>query len=374
MIKTLKEVDFRDKRVLIRVDFNVPIDENGEILDDFKIISSLPTINYVLESGARQVVLMSHLDPWKDNPAENRDDKLKMDNIAVRLKSLIGYEVAKVDACVDVVLPDSNIVLLENLRFYPEEKKNNKSFAKKLASFGDVYVNDAFGTCHREHASVSAVVKYFKKYCAGLLVQKEIEILTPVLRNPEHPFYVILGGVKVETRMGVIENLGKIADKIFVGGKMALAFANVGLDLEEREKAQKLMEKYSDKIVLPLSYVTEDTNEVYSDSIPNDKQIFDIGFKTVLEWKNLLKDAKTIVWNGPLGYFEKEPFNIATNEIAKYLANINAKTIIGGGDTANAVRLLDLQDEMTHVSTGGGASLEFLEGKKLPGLKALGFY
>ncbi len=374
MLKTLKDIDFKDKGVLVRVDFNVPIDKKGNITDDFRIKSSLPTIKYIKQKKAKQIVLMSHLDPWKDNPAIKRDSRLKMDKIAKRLGKLIGEKIGKVDDCINVELPSNNIVLLENLRFHKEEKDNNKTFAKKLSENGDVYVNDAFGTCHRAHASVSAIVRYFKEHCAGLLVQKEVQMLNPILKSPKHPFYVILGGVKVKSKIKVIEKFGKNADKILIGGKMALAFVDVSyIDQKERKIAKKLMKKFSNKIILPFDYVLENGKVIDINSIPENKEIFDVGPRTILKWKGVLRDAKIIVWNGPMGYFEKKPFDKATNELAKYLAKSKSKTIIGGGETVDAVRILNLQSKMTHVSTGGGASLEFLEGKKLPGLKVLGF-
>ncbi len=370
MLKTLKNIDLKDKRVLVRVDFNVPLDKKGNITDDFKIRCSLPTIRYVKQK-AKQVVLMSHLDPWKNNPAIKKGTRLNMDKISKRLSKLIGERVVKVNDCIDIKLPLDKIVLLENLRFHRGEKDNDRNFAKKLSYHGDVYVNDAFGTCHRAHASVSAIVRYFKEYCAGLLVEKEVKMLNPILK---HPFYVILGGSKIKSKIKVIEKFSKKADKIFIGGKMALAFIDIPyIDLEERKIAKKLMKKFSNKLVLPADYVLENKKIVDVSSIPNNKKIFDIGPRTILEWKNILKNAKTIVWNGPLGYFEKKPFDRSTNALIRYLARSKAKTIIGGGETADAVRNLNLQNKMNHVSTGGGASLEFLEGKKLVGLKVLGF-
>ncbi len=370
MLKTLKNTNIKGKRVLVRVDFNVPLDKRGRILDDFKIRSSLETIKYLKK--AKQIVLMSHLDPWKN--AIKKDKRLRMNNVAKQLSRLIGSNVKKVDDCVDIELPSDKIVLLENLRFHKGEMSNDKNFAKRLAKNGEVYVNDAFGTCHRAHASVNAVVKHFKSRCAGLLVEKEVAMLSPVLKNPKHPFYAILGGAKVGSKMGVIEKLCKSADSILMGGKMALAFADAGyIDKDDRIKAKKLMEKYSDKIVLPVDYVLDNKKQVNSVSIPKNKKVFDIGSGTVLWWKKVLSNAKMVVWNGPLGYFEKKPFDRSTNEIAKYLSKKNVNVIIGGGDSANSVRKLNLGKKI-HVSTGGGASLEFLEGKKLPGLRVLGFY
>ena len=373
MLKTLKDLDLKDKRVLVRVDFNVPLDKKGNIVDDFKIRCSLPTLNYI-KSRAKHVVLMSHLDPWKDNPVIKKDSRLKMDKIAKRLSKLIGEKIVKVDDCVDVKIPSDKIVLLENLRFHRGEKKNDLVFAKKLSHYGDVYVNDAFGTCHRSHSSVNAITRYFRKRCAGLLVEKEVKMLNPVLKSPHHPFYVVLGGSKIKSKINVIKRFSKKADKIFIGGKMALAFMNISyIDLEERKIAKKLIKRFSDKIVLPVDYVLENKKIVYVNLIPNNKKIFDVGPRTMLEWKNALKGSKTIVWNGPLGYFEKKPFDKSTNDLIRFLARSEAKTIIGGGETADSVRNLNLQNKMTHVSTGGGASLEFLEGGKLIGLKVLGF-
>ena len=375
MLKTVNELDIKDKRVLVRVDFNVPIDEKGEITDDFRIRSALPTIQYLMDNGAKQVVLMSHLDPWKETPASTKDSRLKMDNVADALSGLLDQDVAKVDDCVDVELPDSKLVVLENLRFHKEEKKNDDGFSKKLAKNGEVYVNDAFGTCHRAHASVEGVVKYFKDYGAGLLVQREVEMLNPVLQNPEHPLYVILAGAKVSSKIGVIEKMAESADKLFIGGKMALAFVGVDyIDEEERAKAKELLGKYGSKLVLPVDYVTEDEVVVGADAIPEGKNIFDVGPKTTSLWKQMMDDAKTIVSNGILGYFEKPPFDTGTNEMMKYMAQSSATTILGGGDSASAAMHLGLQDKISHVSTGGGASLEFLEGKELPGLKVLGLY
>ncbi len=373
MIRTLDDVEVKGKRVLVRVDFNVPVDKKGKITDDFRIRRAVPTFVYLLDHGASQLVLMSHLDPWDETPASTKDPRLKMNRVARRLGQLIKESVAKVDDCINVALPDRKIVVLENLRFYKEEKKNDETFAKALAENGEVYVNDAFGTCHRPHASVEAIVKYFKENsCAGLLVQKEVEAADRILRKPEHPFYVILGGSKVSSKINVIESLAKKADKLFIGGKMALAFAGVPyIEEDERKKAEELKKKYGKKLSLPVDYYDEDNHYVLSRNIPQDRNIYDIGPETLKAWESQMKDAKTIVWNGPLGYFEKKPFDRATNAIARYLANSKAVTVVGGGDSASAVQKLNLQKKMTHVSTGGGAFLEFLEGKELPAIKAL---
>jgi phosphoglycerate kinase len=382
MLKTLEQLKLNGKRVLCRVDFNVPIGKpetsKGEIKDDFRIRSALPTIRYVLDQGA-DIVLMTHIDPWDEISPATKDPRLRTNNVAIRLSELIGMPVAKVDDCVDIELPKSRIVMLENLRFHKEEKKNDDDFARKLAKNGDVYVNDAFGTCHRAHASVDAVVKYFREHGAGLLVQKEVEALQPVLVDPKHPFYVIMGGSKVGSKIAVIESLGKKADKIFIGGKMALAFAGVDyIEAQERETAARLMKQYPGKIVLPVDYRAEDCEVYSSDSIPSGLNIYDIGPETVKDWGEQIKNAKTTFSNIIVGYFEKQPFDQGTNGLIQAVARSKGFSVIGGGDSVKAI--FDLikkgvvkAEDFDHISTGGGASLEFLEGKVLPGLAALGY-
>lgn len=375
MLKTLDKIDLENKRVLVRVDFNVPIDKNGKVVDDFRIKCFLPTLKYILKKNPKQIILMSHLDPWKDNPAIKKDPRLRMDNIAKRLEKLINKKVAKVNDCININLPKDKIILLENLRFYKGEKENNMIFAKKLAKNSDVYVNDAFGTCHRAHASVDVIIKYFKDFSVGLLIEKEIKMLNPILKKPERPFYAIIGGAKVKSKIKMIEKFSKIADKILIGGKMALAFENIPyIEKEEIEIAKKLLKKHSKKIILPIDYVTEDKIRVSVKEIPKNKNIYDIGAKTIDSWKKILIKASLVTWNGPLGYFEKKPFDNSTKKIAKFLAKLKAKTIIEGGDTSNALRKLKLHKKMTYISTGGGATLEFLEGERLPSLEALGYY
>lgn len=371
-MKTLAQLDLTGKRVLVRVDFNVPIDNRGNITDSFRIQGALPTIKHILSKNPKQLILMSHLDPWDEVPASTKDPRLKMDNVGKALERLIGQSVKKVDDCLASSLPKDKIVLLENLRFYKEEKKNDPEFAKKLAQYADVYINDAFGTCHRAHASVEAIAHMVKEKAAGLLVQKEVEMLAPVLKSPDQPFYVILGGTKVKDKIQVIGTLAKNARNIFIGGRMALAFAQAQyIDEDERVKARELSAQYKSKIILPVDFVLEDRSIVDSRNLPQDKRAFDVGPRTVTSWVSRLAGAALIVWNGPLGKFEEPPFDAATKAIASYLADSSATTIIGGGDSASAVRILGLQERMSHVSTGGGASLEFLEGKELPGLKAL---
>lgn len=381
MFKSLKDFDFKSKRVLVRVDFNVPLDEEGNITNDKRIRESLPTIKKILEQNSKQIILMSHMGKPKGEVVE----KLKLDNVGKKLHELLGQEVAKLDDCVDIEIPDKKIILLENLRFHPEEKKNDQGFAKKLASHADVYVNDAFGTCHRAHASVDAITNHLPA-CAGLLVEKEINVMGDALKDPKKPFIAILGGVKLETKIPVIENiLGKV-DKMLLGGAMVYTFyKSMGLEIgksvfeeDKVELARKLLDKGKGKIVLPNDVVIANEFKEYAeskivsyDAIPPDWMGVDIGPKTLEEYGDMLKEAKTVVWNGPMGVFEMEKFADGTKKIAQILAELDAVVIIGGGDSAAAIEKLNLQDKVTHVSTGGGASLEFLSGKTLPAIKAL---
>ena len=381
MFKSLKDFDFKSKRVLVRVDFNVPLDEEGNITNDKRIRESLPTIKKILEQNSKQIILMSHMGKPKGEVVE----KLKLDNVGKKLHELLGQEVAKLDDCVDIEIPDKKIILLENLRFHPEEKKNDQGFAKKLASHADVYVNDAFGTCHRAHASVDAITNHLPA-CAGLLVEKEINVMGDALKDPKKPFIAILGGVKLETKIPVIENiLGKV-DKMLLGGAMVYTFyKSMGLEIgksvfeeDKVELARKLLDKGKGKIVLPNDVVIANEFKEYAeskivsyDAIPPDWMGVDIGPKTLEEYGDMLKEAKTVVWNGPMGVFEMEKFADGTKKIAQILAELDAVVIIGGGVSAAAIEKLNLQDKVTHVSTGGGASLEFLSGKTLPAIKAL---
>lgn len=372
MLKTIDKINFKDKKVLVRVDFNVPIDKKGNILDDFRIKSFIPTLNNLIKKKPKQIILMCHLDPWKDTPAIKKDYRLKTDIVAKRLHKLTKQNIKKVDACIDIKLPDEQIILLENLRFYKGEKDNDKAFAKKLAKHADIYINDAFGTMHREHASIYAITKYFKTKGIGSIVERELKVLTPLLKNPKKPFNIILGGAKIKDKIKIINALAKHANKIFVGGKMALAFSYVEyIPKEEKDLAKNIVKKFAGKIAIPLDYVLENKKVVKSDEIPSGKKVFDIGPKTVSLWKTELKKSKTLFWNGPLGYYEKKPFDKSTDDIAKYLGNLKANTIIGGGDIDSALRIQKLDKKMSHMSTGGGATLKLLEGSKLAGLKAL---
>jgi len=383
--KTIRDVQLKNKRVLVRVDFNVPL-ENGKVTDDTRIVASLPTIKYLVEQGAK-VILCSHLGRPK-----GKDENLSLRPVAARLQQLLGKPVTFVSDCIGesvqrVVngMNAGDVVLLENVRFYPEEEKNDPEFAKKLAAFGDVYVNDAFGTAHRAHASTEGVTKYLPGY-AGFLMEKELNYLGQALANPAKPFVAILGGAKVSDKIQVIENLLPKVDSLLIGGGMANTFLaakglNLGQSLVEADKldvAKSLIAKGGTKIVLPVDAVVADkfaadaqSKIVAVDQIPSDWRMLDVGPKTIDAFEKILGSAKTVVWNGPLGVFEMPAFAKGTVEIAKRLASSGATTIIGGGDSAAAVEQAGVADKMTHISTGGGASLEFLEGRVLPGVAAL---
>ncbi|MGJ0845829.1 phosphoglycerate kinase [Tissierella praeacuta] len=390
--KSLKDLDFAGKKVLVRCDFNVPMDEDGRITDDIRIKSSLPTINYLVEKGAK-VILMSHLGRPKGEP----NKKYTLEPVAKRLRELLNKKVifAQDDFVVsDMVkkqvdaMKDGDIVLLENTRFRKEEEKNEENFAKNLASLGELYVNDAFGTSHRAHASNVGVSTYLPS-AVGFLVEKEISIMGKALESPERPFVAILGGAKVSDKIGVIENLINKVDTIIVGGGMAYTFLKaqgyeIGKSLLEEDKidlANELLKKAKNnnvKLMLPVDVVAakefkNDTEfkTVKIDNIPNDMMGLDIGEKSIELFSNIIKEAKTVVWNGPMGVFEMENFAKGTYAIAKAMAESEAVTIVGGGDSASAVEKSGYADRMTHISTGGGASLELLEGKILPGIEAI---
>jgi phosphoglycerate kinase len=387
---TVKDLDVKGKRVFVRVDFNVPMDENQNITDDKRIRAALPTIQYLIDQGAR-VILASHLGRPKDKP----EDKFRMDPVAKRLAELLGKEVAKVDDCIGPEvekavseLKDGDILLLENVRFYPGEKKNDPEFAKSLASLAEIYVNDAFGAAHRAHASTAGVAQYLPA-AAGFLLQKEIEVMGKALEDPERPFVAILGGAKVADKIGVIKNLLEKVDTLIIGGGMAYTFLKaqgheIGtslLDADSLELAKELMETAKErgvKFLLPVDIVIADRfaadaayEVVPADGMRADWMGMDIGPKTVELFSQEIKSAKTVVWNGPMGVFEMPNFAKGTQAIAQVMADSDAITIIGGGDSAAAVEQAGLADKLSHVSTGGGASLEFLEGKALPGVEAL---
>ena len=388
--KTVRDIDLKDKKVLVRCDFNVPMDENKNITDNRRIVAALPTIKYLLEQNCK-VVLCSHL----GRPKGEFKKEYSLKPVAKELSRLLGKEVIMAE---DVIgedaknkannLKNGEVLLLENVRFHREETDNDPEFAKELASFGEVFVNDAFGTAHRAHASTEGVTKYLPAV-SGFLIEKELKFLGEALENPERPFVAILGGSKVSDKIGVIENLLEKVDTLIIGGGMAYTFFRaqgytVGNSLCEEDKcdlALEIMKKAKEKNVkflLPIDNKVgkefkPDTESmiVKSTEIPDGWEGLDIGEETIKLYKEELKNAKTIVWNGPLGVFEFDQFAIGTNEIAKALGDIDATKIIGGGDSAAAVEKAGLAEKMTHISTGGGASLEFLEGKKLPGIEAL---
>lgn len=391
MKKTLKDVDVKGKRVLVRVDFNVPISKEGEILDEYRILGALPTINYLRENNAK-VILMSHLGRPK-----GKDESLKMDPVAKDLEKLGGFKVYKLNDCVGDEVKDfinnkmnyGEVVLLENLRFHKGEEENSPEFAKELASLGDIYVDDAFATAHRVAASTVGITQFLPSV-AGLLMEKEIYTLNKLLENPEHPYVAVLGGAKVSDKIGLIKNLIGKVDKLLIGGGMCFTFLksqsyNIGRSLCEDDKlsvAKELLEEAKakgTKIVLPVDIVVarEVKEEAYAgivdiEDIQNDVVGVDIGPRTIKLFENELSNAKTIVWNGPLGVFEIERFANGTYEIAKFIGSLlGVTTVAGGGETVEAFRKFSLQEKITHLSTGGGAFLEFLEGKTLPAVEAL---
>ena len=391
MKKTVKDVDVRSKRVLVRVDYNVPLDANGNVSDDKRITASLPTINYLLEQGAR-IILCSHL----GRPKGEVKKEFSLAPVAKRLKELLpNVNIYFASDCIGeeaqqkaAALKDGEILLLENLRFHKEEEKNDPEFAKKLASLAEIYVSDAFGTVHRAHASTAGVAAYLPAV-AGFLIGKELSIMGGALENPERPFVAILGGAKVADKIGVITNLLNKCDTLLIGGGMAYTFFKamgyeIGdslLDAESIDLAKQLMETAKEKgvkLLLPVDTVVAkafaadaEHMTVASNTIPAGWQGLDIGEKTRELFAAEIKNAKTVIWNGPMGVFEFPEFAKGTEAVAKACAECGGTTIIGGGDSASAVKKLGYADKMTHISTGGGASLEFLEGKVLPGVAAL---
>ena len=391
MKKTVKDVDVRSKRVLVRVDYNVPLDANGNVSDDKRITASLPTINYLLEQGAR-IILCSHL----GRPKGEVKKEFSLAPVAKRLKELLpNVNIYFASDCIGeeaqqkaAALKDGEILLLENLRFHKEEEKNDPEFAKKLASLAEIYVSDAFGTVHRAHASTAGVAAYLPAV-AGFLIGKELSIMGGALENPERPFVAILGGAKVADKIGVITNLLNKCDTLLIGGGMAYTFFKamgyeIGdslLDAESIDLAKQLMETAKEKgvkLLLPVDTVVAkafaadaEHMTVAANAIPVGWQGLDIGEKTRELFAQAVKDAKTVIWNGPMGVFEFPEFAKGTEAVAKACAECGGTTIIGGGDSASAVKKLGYADKMTHISTGGGASLEFLEGKVLPGVAAL---
>ena len=391
MKKTVKDVDVRSRRVLVRVDYNVPLDANGNVSDDKRITASLPTINYLLEQGAR-IILCSHL----GRPKGEVKKEFSLAPVAKRLKELLpGVNIYFASDCIGeeaqqkaAALKDGEILLLENLRFHKEEEKNDPEFAKKLASLAEIYVNDAFGTVHRAHASTAGVAAYLPAV-AGFLIGKELSVMGGALENPVRPFVAILGGAKVADKIGVITNLLNKCDTLIIGGGMAYTFFkalgyNIGnslLDADSIELAKKLMldaDAKGVKMLLPVDTVVArefkadaEYMTVDSDRIPDGYMGMDIGEKTAKLFGEEIRKAGTVVWNGPMGVFEFDAFAKGTAAVAEACAECKGTTIIGGGDSASAVKKLGYADKMTHISTGGGASLEYLEGKELPGIAVI---
>ena len=382
----VRDLDLGDKRVLVRVDFNVPV-KDGEVTDDTRIRRALPTIRYLLEEGARPV-LISHLGRPKGEP----DQKYAMDPVAARLQELLGEPVDKLDAAVGPEVVEAlddwdgrGVVLLENSRFYPGETSNDPGFADQLAALADLYVNDAFGAAHRAHATTVGVAERLPA-AAGLLMEEEIDYLDKVLEDPERPFVAILGGAKVSDKLGVIESLLGTADSLLIGGAMGFTFFQalgyeVGDSLVEEDylkEAKRLMEEAGDRLVLPVDVVVAETMEegaetetVVTGGIPSGKMGLDIGPETVDLFEGHISGASTIFWNGPMGVFEIDAFAKGTEGVARAVAESGATSVVGGGDSVAAVNKLGLEDRMSHISTGGGASLEYVEGKELPGIAVL---
>ena len=388
--KTVKDINLKGKKVLVRCDFNVPMDENQNITDNTRIIAALPTIQYLLDNDCK-LILCSHL----GRPKGEFKPEFSLKPVAKELSRLLGKEVIMAE---DVVGKDAKakaetleprqILLLENVRFHKEETDNDLTFAKELASLAEIYVNDAFGAAHRAHSSTAGVAEFLPAV-SGFLIEKELKFLGNAITNPERPFVAILGGAKVSDKIGVIDSLLEKVDTLIIGGGMAYTFfkaqgyevGNSICELDKLDLAKNLMKKAEEKgvkLLLPIDTKigkefksdTESKTVAYTE-IPAGWEGFDIGEKTIKMFSEEIKKAKTVVWNGPLGLFEFDQFAIGTNSIAKVLAEIDATTIIGGGDSAAAVKKAGLEDKMTHISTGGGASLEFLEGKKLPGIECL---
>lgn len=388
--KTVRDIDVKGKKVLVRCDFNVPLDENLQITDNRRVVGALDTIRYLVDQGAK-VILCSHL----GRPKGEVKKEFSLAPVQKELERLLEKEVKLADDIVGesaktltAQMNPGDIVLLENVRFDAREEKNDPEFAKELASLAEIYVNDAFGTAHRAHASTAGVADYLPAV-SGFLIEKELKFLGEALNNPQRPFIAILGGKKVSDKIGVIQNLLEKVDTLIIGGAMANTFLKaegygIGNSIFEEDKldlAKELMQKAKDKnvrMMLPVDVkigkeFDKDTESkvVKVTEAPEDWQIYDIGVETIEMYKGVLDSAKTVMWNGPLGLFEFDQFAIGTKEIAGKLAQLDAVTVIGGGDSAAAVEKMNLADKMTHISTGGGASLEYLEGKVLPGIDCL---
>lgn len=390
-MKSLDDIDLRNKRVFMRVDFNVPLDKELHVTDDLRIRAVLPSIRKVLDSGGR-LILATHLGRPKGKPS----GQFSLKPVAVYLSDLLGKPVAFVGDCIGAEvkesvsnLGDGEVMLLENLRFHPEEEKNDPEFSRQLAELCDVYVNEAFSACHRAHASVEGITHFVPVCAAGYQLQKELDYFEKALGNPQRPLAIIIGGAKVSSKIGVLENIISRADYLIIGGAMANTFfkaqgKQVGTSLVEDdyiETAARLLETANSKgvkVFLPVDAVVSvsrescgDVRQVMIDKVPQDRQILDIGSQSIEVFESVLKNCKTVVWNGPMGVFETPPFNNGTFSLARFLGSLNALTVIGGGDSAAAIKQADMEDKVSYVSTGGGAFLELMEGIKLPGVTAL---
>ena len=389
-IRTVDQIELKGRRVFIRVDFNVPLDEKNEITDDTRITLSIPTLRFVIETGGK-AILASHL----GRPKGKRDPKYSLAPVAKRLSQLLGQKVTLANDCIGEEVQklvekmgERDVLLLENLRFHPEEEKNDETFSKALASLCEIYVNDAFGAAHRAHASTEGMTRYLKTVVAGFLMKEEIESLEKALVNPQKPYVAILGGAKISDKIGVIQNLLDKVTTLLIGGGMAYTFLKakgfeVGKSLVEENQlgfSMGLLERAKGKVkfLLPSDHIAAERIDLQAEKkivknaeIPSGWVCLDIGPETVRAFSEEIKGAKTIVWNGPMGVFEMEPFSQGTFAIARAVANSSAFSIVGGGDSVAAVNKAGVADRISHISTGGGASLEFLEGKKLPGIEAL---
>lgn len=388
MFKTLKDVNVEGKKVLVRVDFNVPL-KNRNVADDSRIKAVIPTIKHLLIDNVKQIILMSHM----GRPKGKVDEELRLDPVARHLERLLEEKVTKLNDCVDIEIPEvdgenNRIVLLENLRFHSGETEDDEKFAEKLATHAELYVNDAFANCHRTHASVHAITKFLPSY-AGFTVEHEIKTIMSVIEKPETPFIVIIGGAKLETKIPVIKYLFDKVDKMILGGAMIFAFYKaLGLEIgnslvnsKSVEYAKEILEKANPKLILPEDVVIcadadgkGETQVVHYNAIPPNMMGLDIGPDTIHVFEEHLKLAKTVLWNGPMGRFEVPTFKEGTNHVAEVLGNISesgAKVIIGGGDSVAAINNLGIAKKMTHISTGGGASLALFSGEKLPAIEAL---
>ncbi len=389
-IKRIDKIDLKGKRIFLRVDFNVPLDDKNNITDDTRIVSALPTIRYIISHGGR-LIISSHL----GRPKGKRDPRFSLKPVAERLSQLLNKKVELAPDCIgeevkrlSEKLKEGDILLLENLRFHDEEEKNDQDFSKALASLCDVYINDAFGAAHRAHASVEGITHYVKEMGAGFLMIKEIENLEKAIVKPEKPYVAILGGAKISDKIGVIENLLNKVDTILIGGGMAYTFLKgkgfeVGRSIIEEDKIElslNLLENAKGKtdLILPVDHISaeemkEDAKKkiVKNGEIPSNWMCLDIGPETINIFSYKIRSAKTIFWNGPMGVFEMESFSHGSIAIAKEVANSKAFSIVGGGDTIALINKAGVSSNISHISTGGGASLEFIEGKKLPGIEAL---